>query len=73
MILRVRAALLATPIIDHSKLIADLNDLPIEEAREKLGQRVDLAEPPKIKITPSWWGRMPFFGFRMVLFVKTPQ
>ncbi|MCC7162238.1 MAG: baseplate J/gp47 family protein [Anaerolineae bacterium] len=72
-ILRVRAALLATPIIDQSKLLQDLNDLPLAKASQELQSRVDLAKPPKIEITPSWWSRMPFLGFRTVLFVETPQ
>lgn len=72
-ILRVRAALLATPVIDRGKLLEGLNDLPLDEAMEKLSGRVQLAEPPEIKVTPSWWSRMPFFGFRTVLFVNTPQ
>lgn len=69
-ILKVRAALLATPIIDQSKLLNDLQDLPLDQARAIIASRVKLAEPPKIEITPSWWSRMPFFRFRTNLFVN---
>lgn len=72
-ILRVRSALLATPVIDRAKLMEGLNDLPLAQARAKLESRVELAEPAEIKITPSWWARMPFFGFRTTLFVETEQ
>ncbi len=69
-IIKVRAALLATPVIDHSKVMEGLDDLPIPQALAKISSRANLAEPPTIKITPSWWARMPFFGFRTTLFVK---
>lgn len=72
-ILRVRAALLATPVIDKGRVLEGLTDVPIDDARKKLESRVALAKPPEIKITPSWWARMPFFGFRTVLFVETPH
>jgi hypothetical protein len=47
--------------------------LPIPEAIKKLEARVKLAEPPKIQVTPSWWGRMPYFRFRTTLFVETQK
>lgn len=72
-ILRVRGALLATPIIDRGKLLDNLEDLQVADARAKLESRVKLAEPPEIKITPSWWSRMPFFRFRTTLFVETQK
>lgn len=70
-ILRVRAAMLATPTIDSGKILDGLDDLPVAQARQKIQARVKLAEPPEIKITPSWWARMPFFRFRTNLFVHT--
>lgn len=72
-ILKVRSALLATPVIDPRKLLDGLNDLPVAQARSKIESRVKLADPVKIKITPSWWARMPFFGFRTNLFVETAK
>ncbi len=72
-ILRVRAALLATPVIDQAKLLDELDNVPLAQARAKIESRVKLAAPPKIQVTPSWWGRMPFFRFRTTLFVKTEQ
>lgn len=72
-ILRVRAALLATPMIDPGKVLEGLDDMPLAQAIAKIQSRVKLAEPPEVKLTPSWWGRMPFFGFRTTLFVKTPE
>ncbi|HZQ10359.1 MAG TPA: baseplate J/gp47 family protein [Anaerolineae bacterium] len=71
-ILKVRSALLATPVIDQNRLLDGLNDMPVADAARKLAARVKLAEPPEIKITPSWWSRMPFFRFRTTLFV-VPQ
>ncbi len=70
-ILKVRSALLATPVIDRGKLLDGLNDMPVPQAMELIAKRVKLAAPPEIKITPSWWARMPFFGFRTTLFVET--
>lgn len=72
-ILRVRSALLTTPVVDRDKLLDGLENLPVDEAARLIGERVKLAEPPTIHITPSWWGRMPSFGFRTVLFVATTQ
>ncbi len=69
-ILRVRSSLRATPIVDQNKLLDGLNDMPLAEAREKLQERVKLAEPPRIQVTPSGWARMPFFRFRTTLFVE---
>lgn len=69
-ILKVRAALLATPMIDSNKLLDDLQDKPISQARAELESRVKLAKPPEINLTPSWWSRMPFFRFRTALFVE---
>lgn len=71
-ILRVRAALLATPVIDPGKVLEGLDDVPLAQAIGKIESRVKLAEPPQVKLTPPWWGRMPFFRFRTTLFVKTP-
>jgi hypothetical protein len=72
-ILKVRSALLATPIIDRGKLLDGLNDMPVNQAIQEISKRVKLAAPPEIKITPSWWARMPFFGFRTFLFVETQK
>lgn len=72
-ILTVRSALLATPIIDRSKVLEGLNDMPLTQAAQEIAKRVKLAAPPEINITPSWWTRMPFFGFRTVLFVDTQK
>lgn len=69
-ILKVRGALAATPVIDRAKLLDGLDDIPVAQASQKLMARVKLAEPPTIKITPSWWSRMPYFGFRTALFVQ---
>jgi hypothetical protein len=71
-IIKIRAALLATPNVDSSKLLADIDDKPISEASKLIASRVKLSEPPTIKITPSWWSRMPYFRFRTTLFV-VPQ
>lgn len=72
-ILRVRSALLATPVIDQGKLLQDLEDKPVAQAMKTLASRVELAEPPTVKLTPSWWSRMPFFRFRTTLFVELPK
>lgn len=72
-ILKVRAALLATPVIDQSQLLDGLNDMPVKQAIQEISERAKLASPPVIEITPSWWARMPFFGFRTLLFVETAK
>ncbi|MCI0477931.1 MAG: hypothetical protein L0Y55_16945, partial [Anaerolineales bacterium] len=72
-ILKVRSALLATPVIDERKLLDGLNDMPVNQAVQTIAGRVKLAAPPDVKITPSWWTRMPFFGFRTSLFVETKK
>jgi hypothetical protein len=70
-IIKVRSALLATPVIDPNKLLEGLGDKPIEHAIETLAARVNLAEPADIAVTPGWWRRMPYFRFRTTLFVET--
>jgi hypothetical protein len=69
-ILKVRSALLATPIIDQSKLLDGLDDLPVGKAAAQIASRVKLAEPPRIQVSPGWWTRMPFFRFRTALFIE---
>ena len=36
-----------------------------EEAGRLLAQNLPLAKPPRIRIFPSWWLRMPFLSFRI--------
>jgi Baseplate J-like protein len=66
-ILKVRGALLGTPQLKSETLLEGLNGKTVSEATRLIGQRVELAEPPKIRVNPNWWNRMPFFGFRTVL------
>lgn len=71
-IIKVRSALLATPVVDKGELLEGLYGKPIDIALAQIGERVDLAEPPSLRMTPSWWRWMPNFDFRTELFVK-PQ
>lgn len=69
-ILKLRSALLATPQIDTGKVLDGLDDAPLSKAIEQISARVKLAKPPQIKISPSWWTRLPFFRFRTTLLIQ---
>ncbi len=56
--------------MDGSSLLKGLNGKSTQDAADIIGQRIKLAEPPKIELSPSWWPRLPYFGFRLALFVQ---
>lgn len=75
-IMKSRAALYATPQVQSGELLKGVTWQTPDEAARLIAQRVKLAKPPEITITPEWFPRLPYFGFRLALFVeperKTP-
>lgn len=43
---------------------------PIDEASTALSQRLPLASPPTITVTPDWWNRMPYLSLRIFIDVN---
>ncbi len=67
-----RATGFVTPILDASKVSRALQGKSADEAASYLSSQVRLAQPPAINITPPGWNRMPWFSFRIAVFVE-PQ
>ncbi len=62
----------ATPRIDVNKVSSVLQGKTADEAAALLSNAVKLAQPPEINISPMGWNRMPWFGFRIAVFVEPP-
>ncbi|MDE3090515.1 MAG: hypothetical protein KGJ80_14130, partial [Chloroflexota bacterium] len=67
-----RAIGYTTPQIDAGKVAIALQGKSIGEAKTYLSSQIDLAQPPEINITPMGWQRLPWFGFRIAVFVEPP-
>ncbi len=72
-IFRLRSSFKITPQLREGDVMKGLTWKSPEEAAAILGTRVKLAEPPQIEVSPDWFPRLPFFGFRMALFVQAEQ
>lgn len=68
----VRAVGYTTPQIDTSKVAAAVQGKSVEEAKTLLASRLNLAQPADIRVTPIGWFRMPWFAFRIAVFVDSP-
>ena len=68
----VRAVGYTTPQIDVAKVAAALPGKSVDEAKTFLASRINLAQPPDIRLTPAGWFRMPWFAFRIAVFVESP-
>jgi hypothetical protein len=67
-----RATGYATPQLDTAKVSRALQGKSADEAAAYLASQIQLAQPPAINITPPGWNRMPWFSFRIAVFVE-PQ
>ncbi len=72
-IFRLRSSFKITPQIRGGDVIKGLAGTSPEEATSILRKRVKLASPPRIELSPAWFPRLPFFDFRMALFVRAEQ
>ncbi len=68
----IRAVGYATPQIDPSKVASALQGKSLDEARMFLRDKLTLAQPPDIRVVPPGWIRMPWFAFRIAVFVDQP-
>ncbi|GIV66096.1 MAG: hypothetical protein KatS3mg047_0489 [Bellilinea sp.] len=53
--------------VEAAQITAAVRGLPPEQAVEMINHQNQLAAPPEILIQPSWWKRLPFLTFRMVV------
>jgi hypothetical protein len=68
----VRAVGYTTPQIDVTKVAAALPGKSLDEAKTYLASRINLAQPPDLRVSPTGWFRMPWFAFRIAVFVEAP-
>lgn len=68
----VRAVGYTMPQIDTTKVATAVQSKSVEEAKSFLMTRLNLAQPPDIRVTPAGWFRMPWFAFRIAVFVELP-
>lgn len=68
----IRAVGYAAPQLDPAKVARALQGKSIDEAKTFLSNSVSLARPPEINVSPMGWFRMPWFAFRIAVFVETP-
>jgi hypothetical protein len=69
-IMRLHSSESGTPQVSTDTILKGLTGKSLDEASQLISQRVKLAEPPRIRVNPSWWPRLPWFGFRLAVFVK---
>jgi len=69
----IRAVGYTTPQIDAGKVASSLQGKSIDEAKQFLSTKLNLAQPPEINVAPTGWFRMPWFAFRIAVFVEPPQ
>ena len=67
-----RAVGYTTPQIDAGKVANALQGKSIDAAKAYLSSAINLAQPPEINVTPPGWFRMPWFAFRIAVFVEPP-
>jgi hypothetical protein len=51
--------------INNARAIRLVLGFPPQKANERLQQSLPLESPPQIRLTPSWWPRLPILPFRM--------
>ena len=53
------------PVWSQAAILRDIQGRSVNDARGILERRLSLAEPPAIRVYPSWWQLLPFFPFRI--------
>lgn len=56
--------------LDKGAIKNAIRGKPLDWVEEYLSQNLRLKGPPVIELTPSWLGRMPWFGFRINISVQ---
>lgn len=72
-IFTLRSSFQITPQLQSADLLKGLNGKPPSEASRLIAQRVQLAQPPQIEMSPGWWPLLPWWDLRLALFVKAQQ
>lgn len=68
----VRAIGYAAPQLDSRKVAIALQGKTVEDAQSYLATQTPLAQPPEIRVSPPGWPLLPFFAFRIAVFIETP-
>ena len=69
-IFTLRSSYQITPKVNQGDVLKGLTGKTPDEAATILSRRIQLAQPPKIEVSPSWWPRLPWWGLRLALFVN---
>lgn len=56
--------------IDEKAIKEAIRGRPLDWAEEYLAQTLRLNKPPLIEVTPTWPGRIPWFGFRIHISIE---
>ncbi len=65
--LRVKVSRSVQQKVEASQITAWVRGLPVGTAQEVLADQMGLAEPAKIDLRPTWWQRLPYLTFRIVV------
>jgi len=68
--MELRARGFMIPHIDENQIKAMIRGQPIPLAEKVLYRHLSLAMGPSVKVTPSWWKRMPWLPMRIRLLIK---
>ena len=68
----VRAMAPLVAAIDTGRLRGELRGLPVDEALERL-KSLPLQEPPRLEVSPDWFGRMPWLPFRISIRLEVEE
>jgi baseplate J-like protein len=69
-IFRLDSSVQTTPEVQSAEVLKGLAGKSLGEAAALIASRVRLSEPPRIEVSPSSWGHLPFFDFRIAFFVQ---
>ncbi|MEN4013424.1 MAG: baseplate J/gp47 family protein [Bellilinea sp.] len=64
---QIRVSRIAQQAYEPAQITAWVRGLPVENARQILTERLDLATPAEIDLHPSWWLRLPYLTFRIAV------
>jgi hypothetical protein len=68
----IRAVGYAAPQLDPSKVASALQGKTVDDAKNYLASAAQFAQPPDIRVSPPGWPLLPFFAFRIAVFIETP-
>jgi hypothetical protein len=67
-----RVVAYTVPQIDSNAVARVLQGRTVDDAKQYLSTKLSLAKPPEINTIPPMYPLMPFFNFRIVVFVDQP-